>query len=459
MTRSRHSACSKVLFALVAGYAAGLAGAETVRHPFLGVTYIERTETSPRIVHVHVVQIDLTAPGIRFKLTPPGGKLETVRQTTLGFLNQEHAQVAINGHFFTPFPSTSPDAALVGFAASGGNVYSAFETPEQSYAIVANAPAINIDPSNHAGIVHVDTAYADGKHIQERATVWNALAGSAQIVTSGIKTIPVYADAEHPNGALIQGGPGHYSNSKSWYEALQARSAIGLSEDSRTLILFTVDRAGGSLGMSIGKVADLLIRDYGVFNALNLDGGGSTTLAMENPATDSGVVANVPSDKSNERSVGSNLAVFADPRVTPEQHPRLEQNAPEGRREKLALGTLWLRAKLKLKSPTLPLFFFHGPASMPEAAAARRGGMAVVSVQIGTGSRVYARPFVDPLIFGALLREAEGKAGLRFAPIMLAGWSAGCGGSRGIPRPIMWTTASWADNPLRDHDFGIMPPA
>ena len=63
--------------------------------------------------------------------------------------------------------------------------------------------------------------------------------------------------------------------------------------------------------MSGGEVADMLIREYGVFNALNLDGGGSTTLAMENPATHSDVIVNVSDDNPAGRSVGSNLAIFA----------------------------------------------------------------------------------------------------------------------------------------------------
>jgi hypothetical protein len=33
--------------------------------PYLGITYIDRTETAPRPLHVHIVQIDLTAPGLR----------------------------------------------------------------------------------------------------------------------------------------------------------------------------------------------------------------------------------------------------------------------------------------------------------------------------------------------------------------------------------------------------------
>ena len=278
-----------------------LPAADTVEHPFRGVTYIERVETAPRPLRMHVAKIDLAAPGIAFKLSPPGGKLETVRQTTLDFLLQEHAQIAINAHYFLPWPSSNPEASLVGFAASNGVVYSAFEVPEQSYALVPYAPALNIDARNHPTIVHRDPAFPDGRHILERVQVWNAVSGSAQIVTNGGKTIPRYA----PLGVLQAGGPNAYSNAKSWYAQINARSAIGISQDGATLVLFTVDARGGSAGMSVGEVADVLIRDYGVYQALNLDGGGSTTLAMD------GALVNVSSDNARGRSVGSSLAVFA----------------------------------------------------------------------------------------------------------------------------------------------------
>ena len=303
----RRTGATRVFF-LLAIWSCSLA--QVVDHPFPGITHISRTESEPRKVNIHVIEIDLKAPGIAFKLTPPGGALETIRQTTIDFLKQEHAQVAINAHFFLPFPSKSPQANLVGFAASTGRIYSAFETPAQSYAIVPDAPAVNIDASNHAAIVHRDSGFADGKHISEDVTVWTALAGSAQIVTNGNKTIPTYADPHHV-GLLTPGGPRQYANTNSWYDALQARTAIGLSRDNTTLFLFTVDRAAGSLGMKVGEVAEFLIREYSVYNALNLDGGGSTTMAMENPITHTGAITNVSSDNPNGRLVGSNLAVFA----------------------------------------------------------------------------------------------------------------------------------------------------
>ena len=84
---------------------------------------IERSETSPRPVNMHIAQIDTRAKGIRFKVTPPGGTREVIRQTTLNFLRAERAQIAINGHFFLPFPSTDTEAWVIGLAASEGRVY------------------------------------------------------------------------------------------------------------------------------------------------------------------------------------------------------------------------------------------------------------------------------------------------------------------------------------------------
>lgn len=113
-------------------------------------------------------------------------------------------------------------------------------------------------------------------------------------------------------------------------------------------------------------------------------------------------------------------------------HPRLQQATPDGRRAKLALGSLFIPAKLKLKSPTPLLVFFHGGAWLPEVAAAENGDTAVISIQVGAGLRAYAQPFTDPKFFGRLLEEAEQTIGVSFSPITLAGWSAGCGAIRQI---------------------------
>ena len=277
--------------------------AETVTTtPWPGVTHIIRTDEQPRKVSIHIVKIDLTTSGFSFKLTAPSGSRETVRQTTLDFLNQEKAQIALNGHFFTPYPSQEMESFLVGFAASGGKVFSDFEQPVQSYAIVANAPALNIDDENNATIVTLDSVAG--------TKIGTAISGSAQIITNGLATVPFYKDGHHPDGLLTPGGPAGYSNAKSWYDVPNARTVIGLSEDNRTLFLFTVDRAGASQGMKLSEVAELLVKEYGVNNALNLDGGGSTTLAMEDPKSHEARIVNASSDNPNGRAVASSLAVF-----------------------------------------------------------------------------------------------------------------------------------------------------
>ena len=287
---------------LLAIFALLLYGGDTrVTTPFIGVTHIERSEDSPRKVSMHILKIDLTAAGISFRLTAPSGSRETVRQTTLDFLKQTKAQIALNGHFFVPYPSTDMDSFLVGLAAAEGDVYSDFEEPAQSYAIVANAPALNLTEDNHASIISKGAA----------TKIWNAISGSAQIITSGVATVPVYKDEQHPEGLLTPGGPGNYSNSKSWYDVPNARTVIGLSADNKTLFLFTVDRAAGSLGLKLNEIAGFLIVEYGVANALNLDGGGSTTLAMQDPSTGEASIVNKSADNPNGRAVASNIAIFA----------------------------------------------------------------------------------------------------------------------------------------------------
>jgi hypothetical protein len=284
--------------------------------PFKGVTLITRTEMVPRPVMMHIVTIDLNAPGIGFRLTPQSGPQDTLIQTTLDFLNELGAQVAINTHFYLLFGSN--EANVVGLAVSEGVAYSSFEPQpvqptfvDQSYAIIPYGVALNIDPSNRAAIVHRDPAYPDNQHVQEPVTLWTALSGSAQIVSNGVTTIPTYSGP--PDGLNAVYG---YSSSNSWYSYLHARTAIGLSRENEKLILFTVDETGGSYGMTPGEVADVLVQDYHVYNALNLDGDGSTTLVVQDPATKVGHIVNADTNFI-ARATGCNLAVFAQPNSEP----------------------------------------------------------------------------------------------------------------------------------------------
>lgn len=86
-------------------------------------------------------------------------------------------------------------------------------------------------------------------------------------------------------------------------EARHPRTAVGFSRDSSTLLLLTVDgRSENSGGMTLIELADMM-RQLGAWQAMNFDGGGSTTMVID------GKVVNHPSDQQGERAVGNALLV------------------------------------------------------------------------------------------------------------------------------------------------------
>lgn len=89
------------------------------------------------------------------------------------------------------------------------------------------------------------------------------------------------------------------------------RTAIGIANDGKRLLLVVVDgrQAPYSDGMTLRELATLLLA-LGARNALNLDGGGSTTMVVAKRKTQNALrVANVPSDPTGERPVGDALAI------------------------------------------------------------------------------------------------------------------------------------------------------
>jgi hypothetical protein len=118
-------------------------------------------------------------------------------------------------------------------------------------------------------------------------------------------------------------------------------------------------------------------------------------------------------------------------------HRRLAEARPPGRREALALGTLFVPQRLVPKRgerKTLPLLIvFHGGPWVPDVVGAAVGS-AVVGVQIAASSSGYAAAVADPGRLPSLIEEAEQKAGVRLRPVTLAGWSAGCGAIRELLR-------------------------
>jgi len=91
--------------------------------------------------------------------------------------------------------------------------------------------------------------------------------------------------------------------SKAFAETRHPRTAVAKLKDGKFLMV-TVDgrQPGVSVGMSLQELAEYLL-SLGAVDAMNLDGGGSTTMFLD------GKVVNTPSDKEGERKIGDAIVV------------------------------------------------------------------------------------------------------------------------------------------------------
>ena len=94
--------------------------------------------------------------------------------------------------------------------------------------------------------------------------------------------------------------------------AIHPRTAIGFKNGGRTLLLVTADgRQDPVLGVSLRRLARFMA-DLGAETALNLDGGGSTTMVARPLGEEKVTVRNSPSDGS-ERFDPNGVGVFVKP--------------------------------------------------------------------------------------------------------------------------------------------------
>lgn len=247
---------------------------------FKGILYHREVRDSPRPMVIHVVTVDLRASGISLLVTPgdPQADLPLKARTTSEFLDQFGVQLAINGDSFTPwrsnsmldyYPHSGDPVEPIGFAASKGTVYSD-ESEDQ--------PVLHFSRTNQARF-----GSPPGK-------TYNAIAGNLMIVKDG----RVQPDLETET---------------------EPRTAIGLDKRGKTLVIVVVDgrQPGYSEGATLEELASILVEN-GAYTAMNLDGGGSSTLVIEKGGRPS--VLNSPINNGvpgSERPVGNHLGIFAEP--------------------------------------------------------------------------------------------------------------------------------------------------
>lgn len=224
---------------------------------FDGITYRKFTSSSPRTLTWYVVKVDLNNPNIDLAVTPRAG----LGTTTSEFLSTYGAEVAINGdlHWNLYDPA--------GLAASQGDQYSD-PSPE---------PSLFISEENEVRFWN-----------RGNLPLWDAISGSNAIVRGGnIAQNYITCDPSRPQDCIH----------------LHPRTSVGLTNDN-TLILMVVDgrQPGHSEGVTIRELA-YMMRNCGARDAINMDGGGSSTLVFSGQG-----VINQPSD-GTERAVSNHLGV------------------------------------------------------------------------------------------------------------------------------------------------------
>jgi exopolysaccharide biosynthesis protein len=92
-------------------------------------------------------------------------------------------------------------------------------------------------------------------------------------------------------------------SSKAFVETRHPRTAVAKLKDGKFLMITVDGRSEASAGIGLEDLARLLL-EFGAVDAMNLDGGGSTTMFLD------GKIVNRPSDKEGERRVSDAILVF-----------------------------------------------------------------------------------------------------------------------------------------------------
>lgn len=331
-----------------------------------GVTYaLQWRFTREGWLAIHILEVALQAQDLKFETLYNTGGLPSAR-TLPALAQQRGAVAAINtdffyrqgGHLAPVGPVVSQEEGLVANANTGGNTGVLAIDNDHQVAIgywstrgQLNLPGggsiplggLNKPGSNYARAIAYTPEWGARSPGGTSGTVTVvAQHGSVVAVGQGARSIPdggfVVVGGGDAAGALRRLNPGDpltfdYHSNPNWEEFVHAtggggiivrdgqvvteghqvagrhpRSAAGVSADQSTLYLVTVDgRQAASYGLNQGEMGQLM-RELGAHQALNLDGGGSSTLLARPLGGDQAEVRNSPSDGS-PRAIVSGLGI------------------------------------------------------------------------------------------------------------------------------------------------------
>jgi hypothetical protein len=263
--------------------------------PALELTY--RRYEVPKPLRAWVARVDLTHPGVRFAVTEPAtfegedADFETRCANTLEFARQRGVQLAFNASAFGPFrPTAGAPMDVVGLGAVRGKTYS--------------------EPDPRFGAVYITRGgrvALKGPPLPQE-DLWHVVAGFRMVLDDRrVVVAPQVAN--------------------SGFGGVNPRTAVGVDERGETLWVVVVDgrQEGVSEGITLVELA-CLFESLGAYDALNLDGGGSSTLVAER-ADQTHAVVNTPVGRGKPntlRQVASNIGLYlpGDGRAAQDDQPQ-----------------------------------------------------------------------------------------------------------------------------------------
>lgn len=243
---------------------------------------------------VYVIRVDLADPTVRLFSSPrleqgyAANAAETGGYTVTDFLAKHRLQVAVNAGLFNPeqyyLPAGTP-MDISGLSVCEGVVVSPANGPD-------NAATIAFSQDNVPRIIPTNWPAASEEGM------YTAVSGSYPLLVNGVNL-----------GA-------QYLNDRDFIHRTNPRTVMGYSLEPRRLFIVVIDgrQPGYSTGANDYESAAWLAF-LGATEGINLDGGGSSTLTVED-STGEPRRLNRPSavaDSGRERTVGNHFGVFAQP--------------------------------------------------------------------------------------------------------------------------------------------------
>ena len=248
---------------------------------------------------VHCIRVDLTDPDVRLFTTPKASSYQTDYRETLSlsiphFLKQNGLQIAVDCNFYDASPGAADPTSegvpcdVYGLQISAGTLVSA------------------ADNNRSASLLFTATKQATFAFLNRQpgtntAGIYAAITGYYPLVSNGVAISDAVLDSSYPDSFIHQSQP---------------RTAYGVSKDNRYLYLMTIDgRQSGYSDGALDHETGYWMLQFGAWNVINMDGGGSTALYMSS-STGNPVAINHSSylpAYGRERYIGSHFGVCAKP--------------------------------------------------------------------------------------------------------------------------------------------------